>query len=349
MSYATPGAYNTYIPNLVDSEATDALVVGFSRNPKSFRLNQYGQIRQVKRKAGEYLRISPDLAHRLLYADGRDRVWADGDDSPTGVDNRLRFEGEPYRTIRYADAVTLGAQAVEQAQFMVEALQQGQLVQKMMTFRTNMAGTALSSASWGGNTADVDGGLSGGQNWSNGSGTSPNFKNSILKAASIIKKATAGTVMRENLVLVMNPDTAIGASISPEFHNAMFQSIYALPQIRGDAEIDYDWGIPPRVGGVPVIIEDATYNSAADGATASNGYIIPTGTAYLLARPGGTVEFGTEETPVISTLMGFFLEELTVQSRTDQWQRRTEIRIATEFSYVVSSVLSGFKFTRVLG
>lgn len=359
-TYSTPTAFNTYQPNFIDGAATDALIVSMSRSAASFRLNQYGQMRVTGKKSGLYLRINPENSTRILYGDGRDHVWPDGSDSPTGLDNQIRFEAEAYKTIRYAFSDTLGQQAIEQAAFMVEALQQAQLVTQAMTMRTNQAATALSGATWGSNTGIVDGvaggtpgtgvTLTSGQNWSNGTESAPNVKTTLFNAASIIKKGTGGVVDRRDLVLVMNPDTAISISTSSEIQKAFIQSPIALAQARGDAPVDAEWGLPTQLYGIPLVIEDAVITSTAVGAaTLTQNYIMPKGTAYLLARRGGPVEFGDETTKVVSTLMGFFYEELTAQSRVDGWERRVTGRITTDFSYQITSPLTGFQFTHCLG
>lgn len=341
-------------------DATDQLVVGFSRNPNKFKLARYGAIRPVKKSAGKYLRWRSQQGSRLVYPDLRDRVWADGADRPTGANNLERFEFEPFMTTRYDFPYTMGRKAIEQADFMVQTLQDATIVQQALTGRTSLGTTALSGASWGNNTGAVDNSiLASGQNWSNGTTTAPNVKKSLLYGTKKIALATQGGVNVDDLALVMGPDTAIAMSSSPEVHNAFVQSQFALNQAMGDKNLNADWGLPPKLYGIHVVVEDAVATtSQEDAASLAQSFILPSGVAYLVTRPkAGTAEGllagngdeADENLPIISTLVGFFYEEMTVEAFDDARNRRVDGHVVEDYQWQVSSVLSGFKFTACLG
>jgi hypothetical protein len=325
MAYSTAaGGNNTFIPTF---DVEGGIISQFSRNPRDFSLNAYSQLRKVPLSVGRYLRIDPDQNTRILYGDDRENLWAEGQPRPTGVNNLSQFEFQPYTTKRYDYAFTLGQRTVIQTAWMIEQMEQSKVLQQAMTARTMKALGALNSATWGTNSGPVDGVAGGtpgtgvtlpsGQNWTNGTATSPNLKTSLLRAASVITKNVGAGINLKDLVLIVNPDTAIGMSTSPEIQQSFIQSQFALDQLTGaDNVAGGGWGLPPRLyNGIRVVIEDAVRTSTAIGAaTKTQGYIIPTGEAYLVCRPGGdaksTVNFGDENSPVVSTLIGFFMEEM---------------------------------------
>lgn len=355
MGYGYSGAFNTYALSL---EASGGLTAAFSRNPKSFRLNLYHELRPVTKKAGYYLRFSPDQAARVLFSDGRDSLWLDRADRPN-INNGFSFEFETYKTQRHNFGDTLGRLAVEQAEFMLQELEQSGLGQKCMTNRTLWALNALSAQSWGSNTSDVDGGLlTGGQNWGNGTLTTNNFWISLMAGVSQIVKATGGVVQPEDLVLLVGPDTAIALRSSPEFNQTFIQSPLALDFVRGEANVNAEWGIPGVLNKIRIVIENAVENTAAAGATASMNFCLAKGTAYLLCRPkdrlvvagpDGMPYQDEDAPPVKSTLIGFAKEDFTVEIFDEPKHRRVELDVVTDVSYNVSSPLSGYKFTRCFG
>ena len=52
--------------------------------------------------------------------------------------------------------------------------------------------------------------------------------------------------------------------------------------------------------------------------------------------------------PVYSTLCGFMMEEFSVENRTDPWNRILDISIATDYTYEVTQVLSGYMLTSAI-
>ena len=98
MAYAYPSGFNTFVPSF---EASGHLVVAFSREPKDFPLNQWISLTPVKKSVGYFLRITPEVAARVINTDLREFIWSDGDDSPDGIINQ--FLQEPPVDIARAD------------------------------------------------------------------------------------------------------------------------------------------------------------------------------------------------------------------------------------------------------
>src|SRR6056297_2404841 len=108
-----PGGNNTYVRSF--GEGSDKLIVGFSRNPKRFALNEYMQIRDVSLQSGFYLHINTEEAGRVLSSDLAEYVWPDGADRPQNNDGTELFNFLEYRTARYDYAYNMGYKSKNQA------------------------------------------------------------------------------------------------------------------------------------------------------------------------------------------------------------------------------------------
>src|SRR3954447_18470366 len=107
MPSALASGTNTFIPT---HEATDGMVIGYSRNRSRFAINRYSALKPVTQVAGKYLYLDPSVNART-DASGTDSVWIDGSDSPSGDRNGIRFEYRNYTTTRRRDAVKTGRKA----------------------------------------------------------------------------------------------------------------------------------------------------------------------------------------------------------------------------------------------
>jgi hypothetical protein len=356
MSFVLPSGTNTFVPS---AEATDGLIVGFSRNVSKFAINRYTQIVPVKESVGKFLKMRTEQFVRAPFSDARDNVWHDGDDRPTGVANLVPFEFEPYLTTRYDIAFTLGRKTIEQAQFAIQPIHVQMEASQMMVKRTNLALNALGNATWANHQANVDGNfgtlngnaalLATGKNWTNGTPTDPHVKICLQTAALQINKDTQGVVEPNMLKLVISPDVAFAISQSPEIQAAFIQSQFALGQTDGtDRNINRGWGLPSHLYDFEVEVEGTVKDLSRFGDTSTNSvYAVPQGFAYLVARPGALV--GIEGARNFSTVVGFFYEELTVEAFDDPKQRRIEGHVTSDFQYQVVAAQSGFQFQHVLG
>lgn len=369
MANTYAGPLSVFPPQFALDEAGAALGVEFSRDIKAWALNDYSEMRPVEKRAGYYLKINPDSATRVLSADAREAIWRDGAESPQFED--FNFDTGNYKTTRLRRKAILGDLAIDQADFLVDAIQQRQLGQQLMTIKTKRALNALSTASWGSNTGFVNGTFGGtpgqgvtltaGQDWSTGSRTAPNIRTGFLAAASIITKATGGAISLQDLCVVLNPDTALKMSTSAEIYDTPAQSQFAVDLLSGKGDFSTmkdQWGMPGLLYGVRMCVDRTVYNSVAFG-NASNpsmSYVVPYGVAYMLYRPKGknVVEqpdgkpYADEnQIPALSTLTAFTYEDFSVEVFPDPEERRTKIMVTTDVDYQLTSPLSGFYFKNV--
>ena len=241
--------------------------------------------------------------------------------------------------------------------------------QQCMTQRSQQAASVLSTAYTGSTMTSTVAAITGNAAFTldKGTPTSPYCKIALQYAALLINKATLGVINPQDLVLVMSPDTAVAISQSAEIQGMLSNSVYAYPLLTGTlpGQIQRNWSLPPMLYDFRVSVENTVRISSGRGAaTTTYGYTIPKGTIYLLTRRDNEmvnpsilkVEKGESKmtsdemqaVPVYSTLCGFMMEEFSVENRTDPWNRILDISIATDYTYEVTQVLSGYMLTSAI-
>src|SRR5882724_10541342 len=99
-----PGPYNSFVAS---PDASGNLIVGFSRNVKDFKINQYSQIFPSKQMLGLYWEYTSLNAARVVSDTDAESEWADGDACPPGLNNLESFKSLSYRTKRRVYPFTL--------------------------------------------------------------------------------------------------------------------------------------------------------------------------------------------------------------------------------------------------
>ena len=336
--YTAVGQSNTYVKN---HEATGRMIVGFSRNPDDFMLNKYIQVRKVSKDSGYYLQIDQYNASRIANGNIDDYVWTDGKNAPVLNDNGLEFRYLDYRTVRRSFAQQLGNKSLEQADWTIDTAQADQLAQKAMTVRTVQAHQALAlSGSWdAAHRKDVTT-ISGAGQWSSATSANTFIKKTINAAVKQIMLATNSKVRRKNLNLVLNPTTAMLIASTQEIVDHIKQSPFAYSQIKNDESQWSEYGLPDKLYGLPIIVEDATINTAPKGVTQNQGFVMADAIAYILARPGTIV--APTSGPSYSTATLFAYEEMTVETMKDQNNRLTNQRVVDDIVTVLTAPSAGF-------
>lgn len=343
---AYPAGSNTYVPN---HEATQSLVVGYSRNPELFALNQYVQIRPVDADQGKYLKITPEEAGRILDSDLSEFVWADGADRPQNNDGTELFAYHDYRTQRVNHAFKLGYKASSQASWSIGHTHRAIKAQQCMTGRTVRVHAVLSAASsWAtGHRKDVSAIPGNTGTWQASTAARQDIKRSLNHAAETILKASLGAVRRKDLRLVLNPAAAKRIAESQEIVDLIKGSPAARDQLAGSGQWT-EWGLPDALYDFPIAVEDAVKVDSRRGSPlASKQYVMEPSAAYMLARPGKLIA-PAGEGPSFSTITLFAFEEMTVEEFRDDQNRRLEGHVVDDNAPVQTASVSGFKFEGVL-
>ena len=342
MAAGYPSGTNTFIPS---TEATNNLVVDFSRNPSKFALPKWIQYVPVEKNVGRYIEMTVEMAGRVLSTDGSELRWPDGTTAPSGSGNTESFEFKPYSTVRHALPFWLGELAVEQAAWDVLAQHARITAQRAMTNRSLQAITAaVTSGNYlAAHTSAVSSitGVTGA--WDVSTTSRKDIKRSFDHAAETIQKATLGAVDPSDMMVVMSPGCARKLSVSQEIVDHVKGSPAAERELKEGLGPNTRYGLPARLYGYEIVIEDTVRVSTRKGATTTKSFALADATPFMTSRVGELE--GVEGSPSFSTWSLFLKEEMTVESKHDRDNRRHEGRVVDDFDVINSSQLSGFLFT----
>lgn len=347
-----PGGSNTFVPSW---DASGKLQVEFSRNPKSFAINDYVGLRTAKKETGYYMKVTPEEAARVV--DLADYVWPDGaaGSRPGGQtnDNLEQFEWTDFRCTRYKYDYPIGYLAAEQADFDVLAMHGRIMAQKAMTLRSITAlSTLTNSANWGNNTATAT--ALGGGLWDSSSATNQYILKTILEVNTRINKATLGVVRPGHLRLIINPILAARIRANAEIIDFIKQQGNAGEMLKGTSFFQ-KWGLPEYLYGIKLVIDDTVRISTRRNKSveSTKDYALATNQAVVVALTqdvdGETVrkpEPG-DGVATFDTITLFMKEDMTVESRDNPNDRRHEARIIDHFGCEMTAPATGFLITSV--
>lgn len=346
MAPAFPGQYNTFIP---DHAATGRLVVDFSRNPSDFPLPRWWQYVNVTKNQGRYIKMTVEMAGRVLSATGQDAYWPDNAPRPSNNEKTESFEYQPVRTDRYEDGFNLGDLAASQADWDVVAQHARITAQRCMTRRsligTNLALTATQYPA-AHRITDVTSlaGVTGKLDVSTVDRS--DIKRVFDHAADLIRKETLSAVKPDQLMVVVGPEFARRIAATNEIRSYIQQHEGAYKYVEGNLGPHNNYGLPERLYDYNIVVEDTVRVSTRKGETTVKGYIFDGDTILMGARVGGLE--GIEGAPSFSTWSCFFKEEMTVETKHDTDNRRHQGSIVEDYEMVVTSPSTGVHITDVL-
>lgn len=337
---------NTYIKDHVSSAK---LVIEFSRNPEEFALPNYIQVRPVKKQKGLYLKIDQRNAGRIVGSRVDDFIWTDGSDRPNPNNNGLEFQWLDFETKRRNINEKIGDLAREQADWDVDGTQVGLQAQQAMTIRTQIVHTALdNSANWDAahyKTVTTISGVT--DTWDASLSTDQFIRKSLNYATKRISLSTLSKVKKKDLILVMNPTTAYAIGETQELIDVIKQSAEAYGQVTQQTGRWSEYGLPNRLYGLTVVVEDAVKITSARGAASqTEAYVMDDGIAYVLARPGGLVSKGGG--PSFSTVTLFAKEEMTVEKTHDAYNRLQKFDVVDDVGVGLTAPAAGFALRGLL-
>ncbi len=345
-SYYDPGPTNVQVP-----QATTLLHVEFSRNVQSFALNRYMQQIGGQRLIGLYLELSS--SDPVTVVTREDNLWPDGQERPVGRKRPLRWR--EWNAERNAYGFTLGSLTVEQATFDIVAAHARGEAARAMTDRTVQAQTVLTtSTNWpAANTSATVDLLTGGsgETWVGSVASAANqfIKKGFNKVKQVIAQQTGGVVNGEDLCMVINPVSADGMARTPEIRDYMTAHEQAMAVLQGaDRRFVDTWGLPPILYGIEMCVENAvrqTSQREIDG-SGTLGYVMSDNKAVFTSRIGGLQGAGAPNqanaAPTFSTLVGFFHEEMSVETETVGWHRLTRGGVVDTRDIVLTAPNSGY-------
>ena len=336
-----PGSGNVFIP-----QVTANMIVGFSRNVKSFRLPQYIKITKSPRTEGKYITLTAKQAARIVNQ--QDFTWPDGTPRPTGEKNAESFTYTAFNCERRDYPFGFGEMTTMQADWQI-IQQHAQIVaQQCMTARTmRFADLAGTSGNWPTGHTDTATNVAGGK-FDVGASTTPYIKKGLNAAAKTIHKKTLGAVQPSQLMIVMNPNEACLWAQSPEIHDYVKSSPFAQAELAQANMNANKWGLPSTIYGYPIVVEDAVKIAYRKEATETYAYAWPDATVMMCARQGELE--GVYGGGDFSTLTMFWWnDEFTVEAFNDPKNRRTEGHVVECTAEKMTAGISGYLFTSTSG
>lgn len=348
MAAVYPSASNVAVPNM---EATNRLVIDFARNIRDFPVLRYSQIVPVKRVTGLYLRMTVEEAGRILNSDLSEFVWPDGQDAPIGLDETESFEFENFRTERYLYRAAIGDRTRENAEWDIVNQHASIKARQAMTARTQRAAAKIFDTSLYPASHVIDVNSTFGAKWNAADTSNYVIRKSLNTAVQKILDDTLGAVKASHLCLVMSDTVAKAIAESKEFADYLKGSPDALGalryQFKDDSTLPNTFGLPKRLYGLEVIVDDTrkvTSKRKASAPTITS--VLPTNMAAVVARVGA---LEAPYSPVaFSTCCFFMQQEMGVETIYDQPNKRTLVRVIEEFDCQLVAPATGVLLNNVL-
>ncbi len=354
------------------------MVISFIRDPQTFPMNRY--IQYIPVKGGEddgegnvrfsYYVLGRDTGIRVTNLDSL--AWPDGGSRKgAGKDEMTPFRMQTGYTVRRNKSRNV-PNGVDRAQpkWDILATEIQNLASIMMTARTydlwtnglapkaNWQVDATASTTY--NSADASVLNNNAGKWSTGSNDPNNshynaIQSSIMQAMLTIKLLTNSKITFADMQLVIPVLDAPVLALAPEIRQILATT--REDKLENLNRSSNNWGLPPEIAGLPVVVEDAAIvtdppsdtGSGPVMATANVGrkFIAPSGTAYILSRPGALD--GAPGSPSYSTVQiyhsGGLLEAETFPDAEDRLSRA---HVSESTAVLMPAPITGYQITNTV-
>lgn len=348
-NFFEPSATNVNVPSW---EATNRLLIDYARNVNKFPLPRYIQYLTGKKSlTGFYMRRSLDQKARVINDNGSDHAWADGQLRPVWRNTLTSLQNVAYNINRYDFGFMLGEMTID-AMDGLFAAQEADVAQQAMTQRTAVVQAMLNdTANWGTHTADVTAIPGNTGNWADSTTARQDIKRTIDYVRIQIMLATNSAFDVGELNLVMNPITAKAVAESQELADYLKGSYWSYPRFTADLPGQLPAqgaNAPQSLYGINIVIEDTVQVTNQKGLPRAAEFVMPTGVAQVLARPGG-IDAPPGGGPSFSTATMMFYPgyEMQVQTDADSWNKVTKYAVSDAYAPLMTSPISGYYLTNI--
>jgi hypothetical protein len=343
-----PSSTNVFVPS---HEASNRMIVNFSRNPKKFDVNKYAQIVPVTQVQGYYLNMTVEMAGRILNGNLADFVFPDNIPAQFGYANSESFEWLNFFCTRYQFPVPLGHRTLQNASWDIAAMHEGIMAQLAMTARTQLVvGVATNTGNYsagniltpgaGGNIPNTTG------SWNDSTSVRMDIYKSLMYGLQVVLLNTLSAVNEDEFILVISPNMAEGIRACQEFIDIIKQSPDALAVLRGEIPGRRTlFGLPDNLYGIPLVVEKTVETITQKGVSTVKQFVMPDATPFLVARPGGLE--GTYGGPSFASLSIFCAEEMSVERVSDTWDRMDKLRVVEDYSVNMTAPAASIIYQQV--
>lgn len=354
---ATPnylGMTNGFLP------AATGQAVTYVRDPNKFQVNKYAQLIKCPKPLVAYAVLDPDAPVRRVT--DAEFAWPDNQPRPRPQNTQGDWVWNEVRVNRRNYGYTVGEQALETADWPAKAFFNGIILSLAMTNLTKrFIDLAETTGNWSGNTSDA-GVLNGlGTTWANASNDPGNgahflaIKKSLLQAVRNILLLTNSMVSIGDLRLVISPDLAITMAATSEIHSVLQYQEKTIRLLKGDepeiSSTNQFFGLPEKLYGLPLIIEDAAYvnqrpNSAHTYATIDvNRFFVKAKTSAIICSRVGGLD-GVYGAPNFSTFQRYFYKYyMAIEAFHEVKDKLFESHVVDQFKEILAATRSGWLIT----
>lgn len=342
-----PAPTSVIVPNF---EASNRLIVDFARNVNQFPVLQYTQIQPVKKILGLWLEMTVEEAGRILNTDLSDFNWPDGQDAPLGLEETESFQFKTFQCQRKLFKAAIGDLTRDNAEWDIINNHASIKARQAMTARTQMAVNKIFDTSLYPSSHVIDVNSTFGAKWNAATTANLVIRKSLNAAVQRIIDDTLGAVSSKDLVLVMSDNVAKAISESGEFADYLKGSPDALGALRyqfKDEDVaPKNFGLPRRLYGLEVIVDDTRKVTTKKGQTKSISPVLPSNMAAVVARPGA---LEVPYSPVaFSTCTFYTFQEMQVETIHDTINKRTVVRVIENYDCVLTAPAAGVVLTNVV-
>lgn len=311
-AFSTFGYQNVFIPGYIgDKESQKRLIVGFTLNEDEAALNNYVTVYGADEPKFYYTRYySPDFARRP-HSTGVDMRWADAAERPKAQEGP-RFRNQLVEMVRYGTVDYIGDMVVDLSKVgPLIPIRQQTFAGEFMLNRAIQTITALTTSTnypSGGTThyyadygdlANVAVTLGYSANYFGVAGTNTILDGTIndpligkvLKHGVLtILKRSNGRIKPQDLMLLMNPNTANRLANTQEIRAYMAQQVGSIDVIKGkEPSLWPTFGLPNPLYGLKVIVDPTVKVTTKQDHVNEDtqGFVVPDGLIAIVARPGG--------------------------------------------------------------
>lgn len=340
------GDYNGGFSGLIPLfDASGHLIVSYSRNPKSFPINNYTAMQVCPGGRGAYLRFDPLSAHRIKP----DNKWAFGVPRPSGYENQLAFSQQNFVTERYSFHTTLDKFGVDVASFDVQKMHTERLAEQAMISRTKITNTVMTTSALYPATHVVDTGTTiAGAPLDQGTTANPLLYKALLAAAKLIQDDT-GRVKIGDLSVLINDNTARKLSLTREIREYMMQqadSAKMLEMPKTGYSLAGSYMLPDFLYRFKIYVEDTRYTSNTPDAVGDVlSPTFPDNTMVVFLREGDLEKsYGASG---YTSFTQFIFEDLVAEANVLPYERIVQFAVTDQYTCEMTAPPTAVLYTNI--
>jgi hypothetical protein len=364
MSFVQPGPTNVQVAS-PSPGGTIAMQVGFSKNPSRFSYLNAIQRVPSERTLGVYAEVDADAVARITSSDEAQN-WPDGTKRPEH--ENIPHEIRPFLTQRDSQTARLGNLTIDQAQIDVltshiKGKASLMMLKKMRDFEKLATDPTQVSYADAAGTSAIGGKLSA------ATVAAPYVQRGFNYAVRQIIQGTNGAVRAGDIQAIMSYESAQELAETAEIKAWLQNNPAAVAAFQHD-ELFQTFGLPPVMYGVSLVVTNESLVTSEEGASSTvrrnmfqglgtrSSVDVNTPIVFSVKEGGAKAPLQPVNEPLnaadlnaavnpvgYSAFIEIYKEDMTVETKVDDWNRVTEIGVTSDWVHKLTSTRSAFMLT----